>query len=127
MNVTIERFYQDDCTLGILKYGNFRCFTLELPDLDNQKNISCISAGVYKAKKHISTKNGKVIEIQDVPNRTYIQIHAGNYTRQIQGCILVGDSIKYLDNDLTPDVTNSVNTKNKLLTELPDEFVIEIC
>lgn len=127
MNITIERFYQDDCTLGILKCGAYRCFTLELPDLNNQKNISCIPAGVYKSKKHVSPKNGKVIEIQDVPNRTHIQIHAGNYTRQIQGCILVGDSIKYLDYDLTPDVTNSVNTKNKLLSILPDEFTVEIC
>lgn len=124
--ITIKRWYHKDCTLGRLSVGNFQCFTLELPDLDNAPSISCIPAGTYKAFKRQSQKNGSVIELKAVPNRQFIQIHRGNYTRQIEGCILVGSSIAFLDNDQTPDLTNSVVTMDRLLTLLPDEFKVKI-
>ena len=122
----ISRFYHHDCTLGRLSIDGFQCFTLELPDLDNQRNISCIPAGTYKARKYQSPSKGLCFLLEDVPNRTYIEIHAGNYTRQIQGCILVGDGIKFLDGDLIPDVTNSGATLKKLLSLLPDEIEITL-
>jgi len=55
-----------------------------------------------------------------------IEIHAGNYTRQIEGCILVGDSLKYLDGDDVLDVTNSKVTLRKLLNAVPNEVEIAI-
>jgi len=126
--IKIERWYRKDCTLGILTCGDFKCFTLELPWKDNQRNISCIpAASAYRGMKHTSPKNGDVIAIPNVLNRDYIQIHAGNYTSQIEGCILVGESIKFLNSDNTPDVTNSRKTLEKLLSVLPDVFDIEIC
>ena len=64
--------------------------------------------------------------IDNVMNRTNIQIHAANFTRQILGCIAVGDGIKFLDNDSIPDVTNSVKTLGALLAVLPDTFKIVI-
>ena len=124
--IKIQRFYQHDCTLGRLSLGDFQCFTLELPDLDNQQNISCIPAGTYKAKKYNSPSKGLCLLLEDVPNRTYIEIHSGNFTRQIQGCILVGGSIKFIDNDSTPDVSNSKATLNKLLSLLPNEITITL-
>lgn len=124
--ITINRWYHKDCTLGRLYLGGFQCFTLELPDLGNAQDISCIPEGTYKAFKRQSQKNGSVIELKSVPNRQFIQIHRGNYTRQIQGCILVGDSIKFLDGDQTPDVTNSGATMDKILSLLPDEFEVKI-
>jgi len=124
--ITIKRWYHKDCTLGRLSLGNFQCFTLELPDLDNASGISCIPVGTYKAFKRQSQKNGSVIELKAVPKRQFIQIHRGNYTRQIEGCILVGSSIAFLDNDQVPDVTNSGVTMDKLLSLLPDEFEVKI-
>ena len=76
--------------------------------------------------KYNSPSKGLVLLLHDVPNRTYIEIHAGNFTRQILGCILVGDGIKYLDNDTIPDVTNSKNTLNKLIDLISGETEIEI-
>ncbi len=123
----IDRKYFDDCTLGRLTYKDFQCFTLELPWLDNQTNISCIpAAGAYQAEKYNSYNNGKCIAITNVKDRTHIQIHSGNFVRQIKGCIAVGDSIKFLDGDTIPDVTNSKNTLKALLDVLPDEFLVEI-
>lgn len=125
--LTIDRFYQPDCTLGRLKLSNgFQCFTLELPWLDNLRSKSCIPAGTYKAFKRNSPKNGFVFELRNVTGRSNIQCHAGNYTRQIEGCILVGDSIKFLDTDSIPDVTNSNATLRKLLSYLPDDFEVAI-
>ena len=125
--IKINRWYHNDCTIGRLRHGDFQCFTLELPLLNNQKNISAIyPAGGYIGRKHFSVKNGDVIAINNVMDRTGIQIHAGNYTSQIQGCILVGDSIKFLNDDMIPDVTNSKATLKKLLSLIGDTVEIEI-
>ena len=108
---TISRIYQNDCTVGILNYGlNARACTLELPWKDNQPNISCIPAGYYIAQYRNSPSNGDVIELKGVPNRSYIQVHSGNYTSQIEGCILVGDSIKDINKDGVLDVANIKDT-----------------
>jgi len=126
MDLIITRWYQEDCTVGRLVYGDFQCFTLELPYKDNKQNESCIPPTTYIGRKHLSQKNGNVIAINNVIGRTGIQIHVGNYTRQIEGCILVGDSVKFLDGDCVPDVTNSSKTLKELLTKLPSEFTIKI-
>ena len=125
--IKIERHYYEDCTIGRLWCGEFQCFTLELPLLNNATDISCIyPAGGYNGQKHFSPNNGDCIAINNVMDRTNIQIHSGNYTSQIRGCILVGDSIKFLNDDTIPDVTNSKNTLKKLLSVLDNEFTIEI-
>jgi len=125
--IEINRWYQNDCTLGRLTCGDFQCWTLELPYLYNQQNVSCIHAAeAYKGRKHISPNNGNVIAIDNVLEREHIQIHSGNYTSQIRGCILVGDAIKFLNDDKIPDVTNSKRTLEKLMSLLPDEFNISI-
>jgi len=113
--ITINRWYREDCTLGIFTIGNFRCFSLELPDKDNQQDVSCIPEGIYDYYFRNSSQNGNVLELRSVRDRDYIQIHSGNYTRNTLGCILVGESIKYLDRDSIPDVTRSVPTLKKIL------------
>lgn len=122
----ISRLYQDDCTVGIMETKGFRCFTLELPDLDNIVSISCIPEGQYTVNKHYSEKLGACFNVQDVTGRTYIRIHTGNYTRQIQGCVLVGSSLMDLDKDGIIDVGNSKATMNKLLELMADEFILTI-
>jgi hypothetical protein len=127
IKIKVKRWYNTDCTLSRITVDNaFFCFGLELPNLGNQPNVSCIPEGIYKARKHFSPSNKNCIEILGVPARTHIQIHAGNYTRNILGCLLVGDGIKYLDMDNIPDVTNSGNTLAKVLNHLPNEFEVEI-
>lgn len=128
--IIIDSVKYEDCTLGRIDVqgpsGRFRCFSLELPWLNNRTDISCIPEGEYKYFARTSPSNGQVLELADVPDRTYIQIHAGNYTRQIRGCILVGDSIRYLDDDFIPDVTNSRNMLAEVLRYAGKEGTIEI-
>lgn len=113
--IDLYRWYNPDCTIGRLHLGKFQCFTLELPWLNNRQDISCIPEGAYPYKTYESPRHGTVLLILDVEGRTMIEIHSGNYTKQILGCILAGDSVKWLDADYIPDVTNSVNTLKKIL------------
>lgn len=114
-DLTLETVSYNDCTIGRLRGNGVNCFTLELPWINNHKNISCIPAGVYKFKYRVSPSLGGVLHLIDVDDRTWIYIHSGNYTRRIKGCILIGDSIRYLDGDTIPDVTNSRITLDNLL------------
>lgn len=113
--ITIDRWYLEDRTLGLMSIGLFRCCTLELPDKFNEQDISCIPSGTYDYYARTSPKNGLVLELRNVPDRDYIQIHSANYIRQLLGCIAVGDGFKFLDGDNTLDVTNSKATLKKVL------------
>ena len=122
----IKRWYNKDCTIGRLSIGNFQCFTLELPDLNNEQDVSCIPPGKYEYYYRKSDHNGHVLELRAVPGRRYIQIHSGNYTSQILGCILVGDGIKWINKYSIPDVTNSKATLKKLLKHAGNAGILEI-
>ena len=93
MKATLQRLYLDDRTIGVFKLGNFECYTLELPDKDNQTNISCIPEGTYKCERIVSPSLGDCYNVADVEGRTYIRMHQGNYLREIKGCILVGEKL----------------------------------
>ena len=120
-DINIQRLsYSRTETMGIMRINNLRFFTLELPWLDNQKNISCIPAGEYNYIKRVSPGKGyEVIELVDVPDRAYIQIHLGNYTRQIEGCILPGTGLKDINRDGVIDVTNSEEAFNQIMNHAP--------
>lgn len=94
--------------------------SLELPWLDNQRNISCIPKGAYKARKHNSPKFGESLWIQDVPNRSEILIHKGNFYTDILGCILIGIGLSDINKDGFVDVTRSADAINLLLLHLKD-------
>ena len=126
-HITIETTSYKDATIGRLFTNSMQCFTLELPWRQNMRSISCIPAGLYEYKTRLSPSKGTmVLELIDVPNRTFIQIHAGNYTSQIEGCILLGDSIRYLNDDKIPDVTNSRAQVEKLLDSVPENGTVHI-
>jgi hypothetical protein len=104
----------------------FACYTLELPDRGNQRNISRIPDGCYIVKKRTSRKFGEHFHIQDVPDRSYILIHAGNYHTDIRGCVLVGKELKQIGKDKELDTVYSKRTMKDLLDLMPDEFKIII-
>ena len=132
MKVVIDRLTEGEKqTEGLLTvYSNeekiFYCYTLELPWLDNQKRISCIPKGVYNVEKRYSTKYKHHFHVLDVPNRSYILIHQGNYNWHTKGCILVGKTLTDINADGLRDTTSSVATMNKLNEILPNTFKLEI-
>lgn len=117
----------EDCTLGRLFIKGKSFFTLELPWKGNAVNISCIPAGTYKFKKRFSpSKEMVVIELEGVGGRIYIQIHIGNRTSQIKGCILPGLGIKDYNDDGIPDVVSSEEAFTKIMELAPETGIIEI-
>lgn len=90
--LTIERkLASDNCTMGyLIANGEVICYTLELPWKDNLNFISCIPPGSYNGILRYDKTDGWRIQLENVPNRTAVQIHIGNYTKDTEGCILVG-------------------------------------
>jgi hypothetical protein len=104
----------------------FRCFTLELPWLNNSKRISAIPEGKYDVKKRYSKKYDWHLELLKVPKRSFILIHEANFVRQLLGCIAVGEKRIDIDKDGLIDVTSSVKTKIELLKHLSEETILTI-
>ena len=104
----------------------FTCAKLELPYLDNQSRISSVPVGIYPAIKYDSPSKGDVILLEQTGHRKYIEIHAGNFHRQILGCCLVGSGFKDINKDGAMDVIQSKNTMKKILSLLPEDFTVEI-
>ncbi len=114
--------------LTIQSNGNevFTCHTLELGWKENQQNISCIPEGTYKVKKRSSEKYKDHFHILNVPNRSMILIHVGNYYTNTHGCILPGEKLIDLNHDGLKDVTSSKSTIAQMNKVLPAEFEITI-
>lgn len=91
--ITVERDYREKYTSGVLTTsGGLRLFTVEKPWLDNKPYVSCIPEGEYKAYIREKSSNGRVIELLDVPDRTFIQFHVGNTEADVVGCFAVGST-----------------------------------
>lgn len=127
-DIVISRLKQDDCTIGRLRTPTMSALTLELPWRDNQQNVSCVTAGVYRYKKHLSPSLGEVVHILDVENRTWIYIHIGNYLYEIKGCILIGTALHESGRHtpMSPSIQNSTEAFRALFASIPDEGTIKI-
>lgn len=104
----------------------YSCKTLELPWKHNERRVSCIPTGQYKVIKHDSPKFGECFWVQDVPGRSEILIHYGNFYYDILGCILPGRSHVDIDFDGLKDVNFSRDTMDILHKILPDIFILNI-
>lgn len=124
--------YAPTHTAGVLialdEAGNvlLTCVTLELPWRDNRSRQSAIPEGVYPVRTRESASFGLHYHIQQVPGREWILFHPGNYTWQLQGCILPGSAFAHLDKDNIPDITHTRATLNKMLAVLGKEFTLHV-
>ena len=135
MTAILGRRYDKNQTFGklyILKDDEciFHCNTLELKWMGNIRNISCIPEGHYHVEKMLRPNGKPGLWIKDVPNRTAILIHLGNFavgdSVDIQGCILVGDGYKDVNGDGHLDIVNSTDTFEKLfdIVEVSFDLII---
>ncbi|MEN6388839.1 MAG: DUF5675 family protein [Syntrophomonas sp.] len=132
MKAVLSREYGNIQTLGrlVLFEGNqvkLQLCTLELPDLGNQKNISCIPEGKYEVHRIYSPKFGKCFHVQEVPGRSEILIHKGNYNKDTHGCILIGLEYADINEDGMLDVIESTRAMEKLQNAITtDQFELII-
>ena len=121
--LTLKRFSSTDKgTFGVLldEKGYPICDSVELPWKQNAPQISCIPAGEYTVKKSFYDKGGyECYEIQNVPNRSDILIHAGNTINDIRGCILIGYGWGRLG--VNPAVINSRETLKSFMYLMKDQ------
>ncbi len=86
MELELFRTYDPEGTNGELKL--VVCNTIELPWLQNQRNVSCIPEGRYELRKRFIRKFGLHLLVVDVPDRSWILIHPANDAKtQLKGCI----------------------------------------
>lgn len=135
MKLTLVREKSEDYgTFGKLKLpSGDEVYTLELPWKDNKSKVSCIPANKYSCKIVKSARFGMVYGVCNVPGRSAILIHSGNYggdtekgfKTDIQGCILLGMNKGVLTGQ--PVVLNSKVALKKFMDELKDDpFELEI-
>ena len=129
--LTLKRFV-DSKTIkgasGILgkvydEKGELLCFSIERPDLENQKGISCIPAGFYNCVRD-KTGRHQYYKIESVPDRDFIEIHTANRPDQLNGCIAFGDSGGIMEGNIA--VRNSKVTLDKILERYPSGFILAI-
>lgn len=126
--IQLERFaYSPMGTFGVLRYGDFSCFTVERPWINNQSRISCIPEGDYKLVWHNGPKFGKTVALvggtvsqypDGVAARSAILIHPANEMNDLQGCIGLGNGLGLIRNNWA--VTSSlpaIHTFYKMLEE----------
>lgn len=134
LTATLSRQSNQFNTLGIFVVYNglipiFICHSLELPFLNNIRNISSIPTGIYTCFWSYSTRFSKYTYLlENVPNRSGIRIHSGNFASlnrsDVQGCILLGNGYKDLNNDKSLEILNSKQTIRQFLEIVKKQIII---
>lgn len=128
MKLKLQRLYfKPEYTIGKLYLNDvYFCDTLEdtYRDLTKEPKVygmTCIPFGTYKVVLSYSEKFKQVLpELVDVPLFKDIKIHAGNFPRDTDGCIIVGY------NTIKGGVVNSKETIVKLIEKIKDSQEISI-
>jgi len=139
MKLTVVRTqFGTDATNGILLVdGLFECYTLE----DQYQAVkvmheTCIPEGTYDIKfrtvggfhSKYSERYGNahygMLHLQDVPNFTYILIHAGNTDEHTSGCLIVGETQQDLDISDDGFIGHSGKAYLKLYNKVAKELLL---
>ena len=89
MELVLQRAYFKEGTNGTLfSSDNFLCHTIELPWLNNKRNVSCIPEGAYEVVPRFSKRFQHHLILKNVKGRGFILFHpANNALKDLQGCI----------------------------------------
>ena len=127
-----------DATNGLLFVnGVFENYTLE----DQYQAVkvmheTCIPEGTYdikfrtvggfheKYKKKYGNSHFGMLHLQDVPNFTYILIHAGNTDEHTSGCLIVGETQQDLDISDDGFIGHSGKADLKLYNKVAKELLL---
>jgi len=128
----LRRSYLDNCTIGKLYFkGELICYTVERPWQNNEKNISCVPAGLYLLQPYSSSKYVDCYSLLSMNlgvgltpdfHRTHILIHPGNFPDDVQGCIAPGLML----HSSVWGVAHSKDAMNKLRSLIESENIEQI-
>ena len=117
--------------------GLFECYTLE----DQYQAVkvmheTCIPEGTYdikfrtvggfhtKYKERYGNAHYGMLHLQDVPNFTYILIHAGNTDEHTSGCLIVGETQQDLDISDDGFIGHSGKAYTKLYNKVAKDLLL---
>lgn len=121
----VEESYRG--TLGIVTICDKAfCVCLEPPDARNQRNISNIPDSQYTCKRVESPRFGETFEVINVPGRSHVLFHAGNFVNDTAGCIILAQHFGKLYGERS--VLNSGATFKKFMEGVKgiDQFSLTI-
>jgi len=111
--------------------GEFECFTVEdAIRAVKIQNKTAIPKGTYNVIMTMSTRFKKMMPLlENVPNFTGVRIHAGNSSKDTEGCIIVGALNDSMDDDfvgaskvavsrLYPKIADALAVKEKVTLEI---------
>ena len=79
-------------TFGVFLTDGGWWYTMECPNLGNQRGISCIPVGTYEVTMTYSPGFERVLYIvSHVDERSGIRIHPANQVEELAGCIALGN------------------------------------
>ncbi|MDX1353680.1 DUF5675 family protein [Bizionia paragorgiae] len=89
MELLLQRqYFKEGTNSALFVNGHFICFMIELPWLNNKRQVSCIPEGVYELKPRFSDRFGDHLHVLDVSQRNLILIHpANNASKELEGCL----------------------------------------
>ena len=120
--VFLRREYLKNKTVGRLSFSKankiFNFCTLEKPYKNNEKMVSCIPEGEFKASRYFSEKFGNTFSV-DVINRSGILLHSANFVSQLHGCIALGE---FYDFDQKEGL--SLRNSKKAIADFVENFKI---
>lgn len=128
MKIIIKRLHKtSNSTIGELSIdGKFECYTLE--DVERESKIygkTAIPKGTYEIVMTMSNRFKIVLPLLlKVPNFEGVRIHAGNYAKDTEGCILLGQTrgIDFIGNskkavfNFLPKLKNALDNGKVYLT-----------
>ena len=128
MKIIVKRLHKtQNSTIGELSIdGKFECYTLE--DVERESKIygkTAIPKGTYEIVMTMSNRFKIVLPLLlKVPNFEGVRIHAGNYAKDTEGCILLGTtrSIDFIGNskkavsNFLPKLKNALDNGKVYLT-----------
>ena len=116
---TIKRIaLNPDVTLGVfIDEKTPFALTLERPWLDNRPKVSCVPKGEYLVQRTVRPIHGNTWEVLNVPNRSAILIHKGNFVHDSEGCIILGESFEDTLSAKSDRIETTVQSSGKAYSE----------
>lgn len=100
-------------------------FTLERQWLDNRSMVSCIPEGSYRVYRAFSPHLRRVTyRLAGTAPRQGILIHPANLSRQLQGCIALGEKLGFIDG--VKAILLSSPAVHQFEAVMPPEFTLQI-
>ena len=89
MIVELQRTYREGWTDGMIFICNILlCRSIELKWANNERNVSCVTEGVYPLAIIQHPKFGECLQVSGVKGRSGILVHSANDAqKELRGCI----------------------------------------